>query len=422
MLTSKHRIFRQRLIMHAAFVALLSPAPYAYAFDPSQGNEPVGIPKSVKLPSTAALTEQPKIQFPEVTGALPQQPVAQPITTSAAPAIPPVDPVIAQQASREMQKASAAPSAPGFIAPAPLLSTPEVASPPPATAVVPMAQESTPIQTASVAPISPLPEESLSVGSKTIVGGIPSKLDTPKSSKNQKLKVSRATPDLQSLAASSPKIDSYDSVGLSIKVQRPGLDTNYELNRAYTALMGGETETATSIYKNILSSEPNNEDALFGLGSIYHRAGDLDKARPFYGQLLKQNPQHREGLNNFMALIGDEAPQEALAELERLEQRNPDFSPIPAQQAILLQKLGFKEQARDKILRAIELAPENLTYKLNLAVMLDNSGHYTDAAALYRLLIDASLKGEKVPATVESLQKRLNYIASVSPYPTATGG
>jgi tetratricopeptide (TPR) repeat protein len=150
--------------------------------------------------------------------------------------------------------------------------------------------------------------------------------------------------------------------------------------------------------------------------------GDLDRARPYYAHLLKVNPNHREGLNNFLALVSAEAPQEALAELERLEQRNPDFSPIPAQQAALLSKNGYADQAREKMLRAIDLAPDNLTYKYNLAVMLDKQGNYTDASALYRLLIDASLKGQKIPAPLETIQKRLNFITAAETNKNSVGG
>jgi Flp pilus assembly protein TadD len=185
--------------------------------------------------------------------------------------------------------------------------------------------------------------------------------------------------------------------------------------------MGGDSAQAIDTYKNILSTEPTNEDALFGLASTYHRLGNLESARPYYGRLLKINPTHREGLNNFLALVSDESPQEALAELERLEQRNPDFSPIPAQQSLVLAKLGYADQAREKILRAIELSPDNLTYKYNLAVMLDKQGRYADAGALYRLLIDASLKGQKIPASLDILQKRLNFITTAAA-PTASSG
>ena len=53
--------------------------------------------------------------------------------------------------------------------------------------------------------------------------------------------------------------------------------------------------------------------------------------------------------------------------------------------------------------------------------MLDRQGNYADAGALYRLLIDAALKGEKIPSSLESLQKRLNFITTAAAAAPASG-
>ena len=335
----------------------------------------------------------------------------------------------------------AAPAAQSFIAPAPVLAPAATPASPVATMTPEITVESSgaglsakAVAPSSMAPITPAPSvaaapslafvapkpmpapDALSLQSKTILSQIPSRLDTAAQSKSKKIAMERTSPEVKEAFAKDKgaKVESYKAAGLDIKVRRPGLDTGFELNRAYTMLMGGQTQDAVDVYKNILSSESNNQDALFGLAATYHRLGELEKARPLYGALLKLNPNHREALNNFLVLVSDESPQEALAELERLEQRNPDFSPIPAQEAILMGKLGYTADAKNKMLRAIELAPENLTYKYNLAIMLDRQGNYADAGALYRLLIDAALKGEKIPAALETLQKRLNFITTAA--------
>lgn len=334
-----------------------------------------------------------------------------------APVFPPVDAATAARAVQELHTTGqAAPLnvAPqtGFIAPAPLIAP--ASRPTPTADSLQRPVENPPLIAAPATAAAP---RQLSDTSRNILSRFPSRLDStpPATGKKTSVAIQRQSPEVKALATPTPKIESYDAVGLSIKVQRQALDTNFELNRAYTALSNGDSALAAETYKTILAAEPENEDALFGLAVTYHRLGELARARSYYDQLLKINPGHREGLNNFLALMSAEAPQEAFAELERLEQRNPDFSPIPAQQAALLSKSGYPEQAREKMLRAIELAPDNLTYKYNLAVMLDAQGNYADAGALYRLLIDASLKGQKIPAPLETLQKRLNFIAAATP-------
>jgi tetratricopeptide (TPR) repeat protein len=255
----------------------------------------------------------------------------------------------------------------------------------------------------------------LSPQTEKVLSHVPSHIDTVPKGKTTNIALDRTSPAAQSLVLDKKdKVDSYEAAGIKIAVRRPGLDTNFELNRAFTALEGGDSSTAIEIYKNILSVEPTNQDALFALASIYHRQGQFDKARPLYASLIDHYPNNRAGLSNFLALVADESPQEALAELERLEQRNPDFSPIPAQEAIVLHKLGYVPEASDTMLRAIELAPDILTYKYNLAILLDGAGDYAGAADLYRLLIDASMRGAAIPAPAATLQKRLNFIATAT--------
>lgn len=309
------------------------------------------------------------------------------------------------------------PLAGGFIAPAPVMSIPNplpapVAAPAPRVAVVaPTPMPVTAAPAVMAPPVVAAPRTELTDQSRQILSHVPSSLDKPVPA-GKPIALDRVTPEIKEVLGQKAKEETYESVGLSIKVRRPGLDTNYELNRAYNQLMGGDTTAAIETYKNILGQDPQNEDALFGLASTYHKLGMIDQARPLYGMLLKIDPNNREGLNNFLVLVSDESPADALPELQRLEERNPEFSPIPAQTALVLEKLGYPDQAREKMLRAIELAPENLSYKYNLAVMLDRQGRMGDAAALYKALIQASLQGMKVPASTEAMQKRLTYLVT----------
>lgn len=200
--------------------------------------------------------------------------------------------------------------------------------------------------------------------------------------------------------------------GLSVenKVQKMNIDS--ELEKAYEALNSGQSDAAIGIYKSILENSPNNTQALFGLATLYHRARQIEKARPLYSKLLTVDPKNRDGFNNFLVLLADDAPDEALSELERLESKNPGFSTIPAQIAIVYEKMGNPEKAIDKMLRAVNLAPENLTYRYNLAVMLDKQKNYDEAQRLYKQLLEASSRGEKIPGNIESIQQRLTFLSS----------
>ncbi len=389
---------------------------------------PVAMPDKPLYPERTRNADIPAPQI--VTAPVPLTPAtattaATPMSVAAAPASNityyPANgaPQVETAAPVAVAQPLAAPAS-GFVAPAPVLamSPQDLGSVPATPAPVKSAAAVKPIVVAQpvAAPATPTPlvasaQPELKDQTRGIISHIPSAIDKPVAPAGGKVTLQRVSPEVKD-SLPKPKEETYENAGISIKVSRPGLDTNFELNRAYTSLMGGDTQAAIETYKNILSTEPNNEDALFGLAATYHRLGDVEKARPLYGQLLKVNPNHREGLNNFLVMVSDESPADALPELERLEQRNPDFSPIPAQEAIVLDKLGFPDRAQEKMLRAIDLAPDNLSYQYNLAVMLDQHGHFADAAGLYDKLIRASLEGAKIPASTEAMQKRLTYLVT----------
>lgn len=261
----------------------------------------------------------------------------------------------------------------------------------------------------------PEPPKQLSDETKRILSMIPSGVNDRPREPVQNFSIDRFDPELQGIlnapvTVETDEVETVESSGVSIEIRRPHLNADYELEKAYTALISGQSDVAIEIYKRVLLQHAGNQAALFGLATTYHRLGDLALARPFYGKLLSINPDHRDALNNFLVLVSDESPEEALRYMEELEDKNPDFSPILAQMAVLYQKLGNPEAAISKMARAVSLAPENLAYKYNLAVLLDQQGRYADAVDMYRQLLISEQRGETLPTDAEALRKRVNYL------------
>ena len=400
---------RTRVRSNAAFPQIIQSGGAAnlppIQFNPTTTPPLVNVPPAIAFPSVDAATmEKARIELAK--------------NPSLAPAplgdVPPANAAVRVPATQVPSE--------GFIAPAPLIAATPITQTPvtpvPQTSVTPVLPNASvvvapPMVVAPAVPAAPMATETLSTKSKTILSTIPSHLDTPKKEKGTRLSVDRISPKVDVNKGNDGTVDAYESQGIKMSVRRPGIDTNAELTHAYSEVTAGDAAGAIESYKRVLAADPLNQDALFSLASIYHRQGQIDKARPLYGILLKNYPNNRDGLNNFLVLISDESPQEALAELERLEQRNPDFSPIPAQEALLLNKLGYVVEARDKMIRAIEISPENLTYKYNLAVMFDSQGDYASAAAIYRDLLASGNSNGTLPISLDALQRRLNFIGTL---------
>lgn len=375
--------------------------------------------KAASEPTVAAIAAAPAPVTRKASQPIPSSPapltnvatITEPKANTTVPAAPAIKeaPAVSMPAAPVPASASTAPTQIAQLPPPPVMTSSQAARVAEATNTVSAAPEvlGTPIASAAPAVISAPP---LTNESKKILSNLQPQAKASAVERAKRVDVKRVSPEVADIVKKAEEV--YESAGVSIRVSTPQLDSTTELERAYESLMGGDTEVAIRIYQDLLRRNPGNEEALFGLAATYHRTGQIENARPLYGRLLAQNPQHREALNNFLMLVANESPREALTELAQLENRNPSYSPIPAQMGIIYDRLGEPEVARSKMLRAIELSPENWTYKYNLAVMLDRRQAYADAAAIYREIIDASLQGEPMSMDMKALQARLNYISA----------
>jgi Flp pilus assembly protein TadD len=252
----------------------------------------------------------------------------------------------------------------------------------------------------------------LSKESKKTLAKIPSGIDTPKHSKPEHMSINRMNEHASALDEGAAEVKTHEALGIKIEVKRPTLDINYELEKAYSAMVAGQPTVAVEIYRRALEASPNNTQAQLGLAVAYHRAGLLNDARPLYMDILAKDPTNRDALNNFLGLVAEEAPDEALIKLQKLMARNPDFSPIPAQMAVIQQKKGDITAASESMLRAVSLAPENLAYKYNLAVLFDKLGKKEEASSIYSSLLDAYMRGENLGVNVRAIQERLTFLRS----------
>lgn len=266
------------------------------------------------------------------------------------------------------------------------------------------------------APVIPVARGTLSPQTRRILSRVPHGVDSPPPVTRTHAEISRFDPDIEGIlneegaTGEEEDVATHESLGVSIEVRRPLLDISTELQYAYDALLGGQPQVAIQIYKNILRQAPRNEDALFGIATTFHRLGDIGLARPFYGKLLAINPKHRDGLTNFMTLVAQESPEDAVRQLESLAAANPDFSPIPAQLGILYDRMGYQSRAIDALIRAVRLAPDNVAYKYNLAVLFDKYGKISDATVLYNQLLAAGRQGASLPAEADEIQRRVIFI------------
>jgi Flp pilus assembly protein TadD len=201
---------------------------------------------------------------------------------------------------------------------------------------------------------------------------------------------------------------------LTVSLQAKDADVNTLLDQAYNALLDGQQEAATTLYKQVLARDKNNSSALFGLATIYQRNKNNSQARAIYTKLLSKNPGDQDALNNFLMLISEESPEGALIELKKLEAINPDFSPLPAQIGMIYARMGKTEKAIRCLNKALAMSPENQSYRYNLAVLYDKSNAKEQASTLYKELLEAARNGAVLPGSAQEIRERIIFLSSAS--------
>ena len=144
------------------------------------------------------------------------------------------------------------------------------------------------------------------------------------------------------------------------------LDINKQLERAKRHLERNKLEEAAAAYQSILNEAPSHQESLQGLGDIYTRLGQPDRAATYYGGLFDRFCDARDD-NKALALYtralrGVPQPPERMARYALLLQKQGRTGEAIEQYAAaseLLLARGKKEPALDCLERVAQLEPEN---------------------------------------------------------------
>lgn len=80
------------------------------------------------------------------------------------------------------------------------------------------------------------------------------------------------------------------------------MEKNLILQKAKSAEMSHDFNTAARMYKQLLDDDASNVDYLKALGSIYVQAGEDEKAIPYYEQIIAYYPHYIEAMNSLGAI------------------------------------------------------------------------------------------------------------------------
>ncbi len=151
----------------------------------------------------------------------------------------------------------------------------------------------------------------------------------------------------------------------------------------------GRLPEAESIYRQILSSHPNQPQALYGLGLLAYQVGHKDSME-LMQRALSLWPDFAEGFNNYGNVLQSAGQLDAaIGAFQRALQLQPDFPEALSNMANALHLKGMHNESLACGLRAAQLRPDYAEAHNNVGIALQSMGKLEEALEAYRRAINA---------------------------------
>jgi tetratricopeptide (TPR) repeat protein len=165
------------------------------------------------------------------------------------------------------------------------------------------------------------------------------------------------------------------------------------LRRATAHHQRGQLGEAEQLYRQVLTRQPKNFDALHLFGVLMHQRGMSLEALALIREALKANERSAAALSNqAIVLAALDRPDDAMVSYDRAIALKPDFAEALNSRGNLLIKLGRTSDALASYEQAVTADPRFIDAQVNSAIALRLLGRDTDAAGAYAraLAIDPS--------------------------------
>jgi len=138
---------------------------------------------------------------------------------------------------------------------------------------------------------------------------------------------------------------------------------------------------AIELMQPVIQAEDAPAEALSLAGTIFHTAGDAERAEQLYRRALAADDLQPTPQNNLAMLIleRDGDPAEALKLARQAIKSAPNAAPIHDTIALAYQRLGEPEAALEAIRQAVELQPDTPEWRITLADILIDDNQLSEA-------------------------------------------
>jgi tetratricopeptide (TPR) repeat protein len=185
-------------------------------------------------------------------------------------------------------------------------------------------------------------------------------------------------------------------------------------------------EGALQRFQQAIQSDPQNADGYYNLaatyhqlGKLHHRPNDLSQAESYYHQALDRNGNHTDCYRALaVLLIEQNRTKDAFHLMEGWAERNPSSASPKIELARLFEEQGNRESAKQNLIDAIAIEPNNAKALAALGKIREDAGDTQQALANYQRSLAANRFQPQVAARIASLQG----LTTAGPIVTPPGG
>ncbi len=169
----------------------------------------------------------------------------------------------------------------------------------------------------------------------------------------------------------------------------------------------GDANAAIRAGEKARSIDPHNFEALAFLALAYDSAGRQQDARRVYDEALQVDPNNLVMLNNYAYLLAQSGGNldQALSFAQRAMQSRPGIPEVMDTVGWIYLKKQLPDNALEMFQKIVSERPNNPTYRLHLAMALDQKGDRNGAKKQLQLALQNNPRPEDKDA-IERMLKR----------------
>src|SRR4051812_31859188 len=176
-------------------------------------------------------------------------------------------------------------------------------------------------------------------------------------------------------------------------VARAPAQVHPKVEAGYAAYVAGQLASARGEYEQALREEPNNRDALLGLGAVEVRAGRYESAEALYLRVLQLEPRDAQAQAGLIALrSGRSDPLVTESRVKSLLAADPGAHALNFTLGNQLATQNRWAEAQQEYFMAYAAEPENADFAYNLAISLDHLRQRRPALEYYERAISLAEK------------------------------